>query len=324
MKPQSLPRTISAKYEKAGCAVRQPSLDNRYTIGIRPLAGTQFFVGDGHVIESKEHAYIVQQNTMIVYAVICRAKDAAVLVEFLTESLTGNAPQVTTALLEHMRDNPNIIQEGKLKTFVHRNSDDDFSEDFFSTVVQACTVPINTAEELDLGHFQEHYFHLWLQDGVYYCCLTDSPEPRHHKVAFAFLQAVARDFSGRYFGLKVLNCNAYAMNKDFAPNMRSAMHYYNVNCDTLSRDRKISALMTQVEDMKSILGRNLQLMLDRGEKVDRLLATSDRAVRDSAVFRRRSEKVKKMKKLRNIKTYMIVGGMMLLIGIVVGSIVARK
>jgi vesicle-associated membrane protein 7 len=261
---------------------------------------------------------------MIVYAVICRAKDAAILVEYFTESLSGNAPQVTTALLEHLRDNPNVIQEGNLKTFVHRNSDETVSEDFFSTVIQACTVPINSAEDLDLGSFEEHYFHLWYQDGVYYCCLSDSPEPRHHKVAFAFLQAVARDFSGKYFSLKIMNCNAYAMNKDFSPNIRSAMHYYNINCDTLSRDQKINSLMTQVEDMKTLLGRNLQLMLDRGEKMDRLLATSDRALKDSEVFRRRSEKVKQLKRFRMIKTYMVLGGMMLLIGIIVGSVAARK
>ncbi|KAL3934538.1 MAG: hypothetical protein SGBAC_009765 [Bacillariaceae sp.] len=257
---------------------------------------------------------------MIVYTVICRARDAAILVELATESLAGgNAPQVTTALLEHLRDNPNVIQEGNLKTFVHRNHDDEeMGDDIFGTVMQACTVPISSAAELDLGQFQEHYFHLWLDKGIYYCCLSDSPEPRHHKVAFACMQAICRDFTSRYKQRKYQTCNAYSLNTQFTPNLRSAMHYYNINCDKLSRDQHVNELMVQVEDMKAILGRNVQLLLDRGEKVDRLLATSDSALRDSNVFRQRSERVKKLKKLQKIKTYMILGGLMLVIGVVVG------
>jgi len=263
---------------------------------------------------------------MIVYSVICRARDAAILVELSTESLAGgNAPQVTTALLEHLRDNPHVIREGNLKTLIHRNEDDREmgGDDIFNTVLQACTVPITSAAELDLGHFQEHYFHLWLDQGILYCCLSDSPEPRHHKVAFACLQAICRDFTSKYRPSKLKSCNAYSL-KEFVPNLRSAMHYYNINCDKLSRDQHVNELMVQVEDMKTVLGRNIQLMLDRGEKMDRLLATSDKALRDSNVFRQRSERVKKLKRLKNIKLAMIVGAVMLAIGIVIGITYSRQ
>jgi hypothetical protein len=116
----------------------------------------------------------------IVYTVICRSKDASILVEVSSEALTGNAPQVTTALLEHLRDHPAAMNEGDLKTFVHRNEDDGY--DFFSQFMQACTISITTTEELDIGAVQEHYFHLWHEDGVFYCCLSDDPDPREQKV----------------------------------------------------------------------------------------------------------------------------------------------
>ena len=120
----------------------------------------------------------------IVYAVICRARDAGILVECATEALDGsNAPQVTTALLEHLRDNPATMSEGDLKTFVQRNSKGDWDgDDFFSQFMQACTVSITTAEELDAGALQEHFFHLWYDAGVFYCCLSDNPQPREQKV----------------------------------------------------------------------------------------------------------------------------------------------
>jgi hypothetical protein len=71
--------------------------------------------------------------------------------------------------------------EGDLTTFVHRNEKDGL-EDLFSQFMQSCTISLMTAEELDLGAVQEHYFHLWYQDGVFYCCLSDDPDPRQHKV----------------------------------------------------------------------------------------------------------------------------------------------
>lgn len=120
----------------------------------------------------------------IVYSVICRARDAGILVELATEALDGsNAPQVTTALLEHLRDNPAACQEGDLKTFVHRNEEGGFDgEDFFSQFMQACTVSIRTTQELDLGAIQENYFHLWYENGVFFCCLSDNPDPKEQKV----------------------------------------------------------------------------------------------------------------------------------------------
>ena len=117
---------------------------------------------------------------MIVYAVICRAKDAAVLVEVSTEALTGNAPQVTTALLEHLRDHPESLVEGDLKTYVQRNAGE--ANDIFSNFMQACTVAITTAESMDLGDVHEHFFHIWHMDGVYYCGLSDDSDPRVQQV----------------------------------------------------------------------------------------------------------------------------------------------
>jgi vesicle-associated membrane protein 7 len=140
--------------------------------------------------------------------------------------------------------------------------------------------------------------------------------------AFAFLQAVARDFSQKFSSRKIKNCDAYALNKDFTPNLRSAMHYYNINREILSRDDKINTLLSQVDDMKAVLGRNIQLMLGRGEKVDRLLAKSEQTMKDVMVFKKKSDKLKKLERLRSIKLTSIVIGMVL--GITIIASVASK
>lgn len=121
---------------------------------------------------------------MIVYAVISRSHDAAILCEFSSEALTaGNAPQVTASLLEHLRDHPAIVKEGDLKTYRHANQgDDNDGGDFFSQIIQACSVAISTSDEWDPEDVEEYFFHLWNQDGVFYCCLSDDVDPRQQKV----------------------------------------------------------------------------------------------------------------------------------------------
>ena len=145
--------------------------------------------------ENKNSNHKTNTNaTMIVYCVICRAKDAAVLVELSTPDLKGNAPQVTTALLEHLRDHPQQLPEGDLRTYVNRSSpssnnssrsnnsnnpfgaDPPAQNDIFSTFLSACTIPITSVTqdgELDLGNIQEHYFHVTNYEGVFFCCLSD-------------------------------------------------------------------------------------------------------------------------------------------------------
>lgn len=112
---------------------------------------------------------------MIIYAVIARASDAAILVDCCDPLLKGNAPLVTQVLMEHLRDNPTLVSEGDRRTFVQRNADE--SLDFFSHFLDAaCSMALG--EDM----VDEHYFHLLLRDGVYYSCISDDEDSRDQKV----------------------------------------------------------------------------------------------------------------------------------------------
>jgi Synaptobrevin/Regulated-SNARE-like domain len=244
---------------------------------------------------------------MIVYAVICRSKDAAILCEYSTEALTGNAPQVTAALLEHLRDHPAIMKEGDLKTFRHRNDDNGIDEEhFFSQFLQACTVAISTSDEMEMGAIDENFFHLWHQDEVFYCCLSDDRDPKEQKVNFAYLQALAHDFGGRYSKRRIRNANSYAMDKDFKAMMRSAMHHYNINRTELSRDEHINSLLAKVEDLKNVLGRNMELLLEREQHLDSLMDKATQAKRDSMVFRKQSAQAKRLMEIKSYKMWFLI------------------
>ena len=125
---------------------------------------------------------------MIIYTVICRAKDAAILVECADRELAGNAPQVTAMLMGHLRDHPDILLSGERKTFVqHNNASSQDKEngglanfDFFSMFMDTCANALG--EETEQSIQDEHYFHIILKGGVFFCCIGDDPDFRDQKV----------------------------------------------------------------------------------------------------------------------------------------------
>jgi hypothetical protein len=120
------------------------------------------------------HLSLFHPKVMIVYAVICRSHDAAVLVENYSPELGGNAPQVTVALLERLRDHPEFLPPGERKIFAQRND----TNDFFGDIFVACTGGVDNTD----GGLMEHFFHVWHVGGVFYSCLSDDPDVRSHQV----------------------------------------------------------------------------------------------------------------------------------------------
>lgn len=234
---------------------------------------------------------------MIVHAVVSRQNDAAILCEFSDRTLQGNVPQCTAAILEHLRDNPDVLKDGELKILRHKNNSDGNSSenDFFSHFLNACTIAISSADEIDLGLVEEYFFHLWRKDDLFYCCLSDDNDPRDQNVNFAFLQAVSHEFAGKYNKRRVNNANSYSFDKEFKPALRSTMHHYNIHRNDIIRQDniQIDQLLTKVEDLKYILGRNLILLLERDQNLDSLMNKASQARRDSMVFKRNSVKIRR-------------------------------
>lgn len=103
------------------------------------------------------------------------------------------------------------------------------------------------------------------------------------------------------------------MDKEFSATVRSTMHYYNINHKRLSRDQLVEGLLAKVEDMKTVLGHNLHLLLEREGKLDRLVEKSESARRDSMVFKKRTIQLKAQKQTRYYKVYAILAGLIMVI-----------
>ena len=115
---------------------------------------------------------------MIIYAAIARVSDAAVLVDCCDPLLKGNAALVTSMLFCHLRDHPELIQEGQHQTLVQRNDGNGQSSnlDLFSQFVGGLCVAMGEDAA------EEHFFHLFYRNNVYYCCIGDDDDIKDQKV----------------------------------------------------------------------------------------------------------------------------------------------
>jgi len=259
---------------------------------------------------------------MIVYAAIARAKDAAILVEVISADISRgtNVGQVVATMLQHLRDHPELIADGDRRTFVQRN---EAETDFFSHFIEACSVALGDTTTSDSGSvgggageregLDEHYFHLYLKDGVYYCCLGDEPDARDQKVNFHFLEHLHGEFTRLYRPWRINGANAYAFDKNFSPSLRSAMHYHNVNHRELARDQKVQALLAQVEDFKDVMGRNINILMENSQKATALMSMSTEMQHDAQVFKKRSSALKNMEKRRNCLNLAFGAGVVLVL-----------
>ena len=118
---------------------------------------------------------------------------------------------------------------------------------------------------------------------------------------FAFLQAISKELNIKFTKRRINNCNAYSLDKQFKPILRTTLHYYNTHHLELSKDQQISKLLAQVEDMKHVLGRNINLLLEREQKLDRLVNKSNQLKEETQVFKKRAQQVKKQESYKNYK-----------------------
>jgi hypothetical protein len=129
--------------------------------------------------------------------------------------------------------------------------------------------------------------------------------PSKYDRNFAFLQALSHDFGARYNKRRIKVANSYSMDKEFKPIVRVTMHHYNINRSELSRDEQVNALLAKVEDLKNVLGRNLELLLHREGQLDSLMVKSEKARRDSMVFKKQSNKAMKHTRMKSYKMWYV-------------------
>jgi hypothetical protein len=245
---------------------------------------------------------------MILYALIARVKDAAVLIDACSPDVKGgNAPQVTVMLLEYLKENPDSMQDGQYKTLRQVNNQQG-GEDFLSLFTQACTIALG--EDM-----LEFFFHLYLKDSIIYCALSDDSGIREQQAHFQFLDSLQIEFLKMYRIGRISRANAYdkAMQNNFTPTLNSLLHYHTLNIHKLIVDPRVQARQAQIEDVHKKMRVNINIILENMTKYEQLIQASDSMSQDAEIFRKKSTRLKQTQQQKLICWTISLGLLVLLV-----------
>ena len=148
----------------------------------------------------------------------------------------------------------------------------------FPTVTRMLLHKISSNEDHKMSYtYDQHIFHYIVEAGVTYLCMADVELRR--RLPFAFLADVKQRFQSTY-GDHVQTANAFAMNEDFSPVLQRQMSFYNEN----PAADPINKVQSQIKDVKNVAMKNINKVLERGEKIDLLVDKTDRMKNTAVKF----------------------------------------
>mmetsp|Transcript_17802 Transcript_17802/g.42861 ORF Transcript_17802/g.42861 Transcript_17802/m.42861 type:complete len:301 (+) Transcript_17802:108-1010(+) len=252
---------------------------------------------------------------MILYAVVARAKDGAILVESMIAGVEGNFPQITVEVLERIVSSGNwtsalgtlesssreeLLPDGARRTFVQRHDAPMFCglSGMAAQTWSCFGYNANDVESSAAGGGytnngdMDYYFHLCRKDNVICLCISDDTDVRYHVVNYEFLSDVEGKFTKSYAPYKITKAKAYEMDKKFGRELGKLIYFYNENRNKMVRQDRVDDLLNKVDDLKGVLGKNITMVLERETRLADLVVKSEDMLEDTKVFSRRSSRLK--------------------------------
>ena len=144
-----------------------------------------------------------------------------------------------------------------------------------------------------------YLFHYICQDRIVYLCITDDDFERSR--AFSFLNEVKKRFQTTY-GSSAQTALPYAMNSEFSSVLAAQLKHHSEN---KSLD-KVMETQAQVDELKGIMVRNIDLVAQRGERLELLIDKTENLVDSSVTFKTTSRNLARAMCMKNIKLTIII------------------
>lgn len=151
-----------------------------------------------------------------------------------------------------------------------------------------------------------YLFHYICEDYLTYMCITDDDFQRSR--AFLYLNEIKRRFLAVY-GQGAQTALAYAMNTEFGRVLANEMKHYSESRDL---DR-LSKVHGELDELKDIMVKNIDNIAMRGERLELLVHKTENLSANSVTFRKTSRNLARSLFWKNVKIYVIVGAILLVI-----------
>lgn len=166
-----------------------------------------------------------------------------------------------------------------------------------------------------LTYTQGHYlFHYICEDNLIYMCITDDKFQRSR--AFLYLTEIKRRFLAAY-GQEAQTAVPYAMNTDFGRTLASTMKHYSESNEEID---VLANVLGDLDELKVIMNKNVDNVAMRGDRLELLINKTENLTSNSDTFRKTSRNLARSLFWKNVKIYVIIGFILIVVIYVIVSI----
>jgi len=130
-------------------------------------------------------------------------------------------------------------------------------------------------------------------------------------IPFAFLEKIAKLFEGRFGKRARDSVVPYSLNADFAPVLVTQMNSFTSG----NENKKLHAVKHELDQVKGVMQENINMVLERGEKLEHLVVQSESLMDSSQNFRSGASRLKDQMWWNNqqIRMMILAGGTLLIL-----------
>eukprot|EP00210_Caulerpa_lentillifera_P006138 g5865.t1 len=165
----------------------------------------------------------------------------------------------------------------------------------FKSVALECLQSVSNPESKFTINCDRHTFN-FLNDGDF-IYLAVAEESYGRTIPFGFLQRVSEDFQ-RNHGAKAITGAEGSFDKIFGPSLKNHMEYCQEHPEEIS---KIASVQKKVDEVKDVMVKNIEQVLERGEKIDNLVTKTDDLRHHAAQFQHQGQRLRSKMWWQNFK-----------------------
>ncbi|CAG8538452.1 4752_t:CDS:2 [Diversispora eburnea] len=151
-----------------------------------------------------------------------------------------------------------------------------------------------------------YLFHYICEDGLTYMCMADDTFGR--RIPFLFLQDIKERFLATYSKERATTALPYGLN-EFSKVIAKQMEHFS---DVSQADR-IKKVHGEIEQVKDVMTRNIEQVLERGERIEILVDKTDNLNQQAFAFKKRSTALKRSMWWKNTKLLILLVFVIILI-----------
>ena len=194
-----------------------------------------------------------------------------------------------------------------------------FTSGNFPTITRVLLGKIDASVDTRMSYVYDQYvFHYIGCDGVLFLCMCDDPQATSkRRLPFAFLEDIRQRFHVTY-GEAAHTAIAFAMNEDFGRVLQRQMDFYNGP----SADQ-FAQVSRKLDDVKGVMVQNIELVLDRGEKLELLVDKTDALQASAFTFEKSSKKLRQKMWYKKMRLYAVAFAVVALLSLALSMMICN-